>query len=931
MADRIVKVILRGDVAGFRGQMAAASKSVADTADKMTAAGREGEKYRQRLSAVGRTAGGVGLAAAAGVGLIVAATANFEQSMSRVEAATHASVATMDALRNAAIEAGRDTVFSATESADAITAMSKAGVEAKDILGGGLAGALALASAGELDVATAADIAATAMNQFNLAGADIPHIADLLAAAAGKAQGEVTDMANSLKYVGPVAAQMGISIEETAGTIAELASQGILGEQAGTSLRGMLTSLTSPSMLAAKQMKALGIELYDATGNFIGLRGVAGQLHETMGNLTNAERDQALGRIFGNEQITAARILYAGGAEDVDKWTAAVNDQNYAVDTARIKLDNLKGDLEQLKGSLETAFIGSGSGSQDQLRGLTQGATDAVNAFNDLPPALQSSTTGLLAITAITGGALWFGSKVIKSVSSTRTALNDLGADATKVGRTIRTALVAGAIIEGLDLIEGALDGIFDHELDGSKLGRSLTALAQGNVTGEFLDKYGTNLEGFADDVSLATDKLGGLSRAAGKVPLVGDFLSSPPWTKSPKDAAKNIAQIDEALANLVESGDSDAAASIFDQLTAAAERNGIGAEKVAGQLGQYQVALDNAADAGLANSGAALLVSDALNGLLPSTDGMTAATGALGTAAQRSAENLEAQAEALKKSREAASGTAHEFFGIGESVDDAKVSLGDWIKTLEDQAKALEDFTKNAKEAAENGLRKGLIAELEAAGPAGAMRLAQLADASDAEIDRANRAWKRGQRAIERYVNVVGGVPKLVIDVETREAERRLRILRRHLAELKAAGLDSQITANQSNFADIHSANGGTIPHAAAGWTVAGQRQPYGDKVLAYLAPGEEVITNRNGEADRFRSDRAAGRIPAYAAGGSAMAQPAMVSVGPSIDYDRLAAAMSAVRPLYGDVKISGDPTTFRRQMEQDRRHASLDGRRRP
>lgn len=66
-------------------------------------------------------------------------------------------------------------------------------------------------------------------------------------------------------------------------------------------------------------------------------------------------------------------------------------------------------------------------------------------------------------------------------------------------------------------------------------------------------------------------------------------------------------------------------------------------------------------------------------------------------------------------------------------------------------------------------------------------------------------------------------------------------------------------------------SADGGTIVRGMAfGGTVPGQREPYGDKVLRMLAPGEEVITNRNGEADRFRAMRKAGLIPGMAKGGT-------------------------------------------------------------
>jgi TP901 family phage tail tape measure protein len=907
VADRIVRVVLRGEIGAFKAQMVAAGKSVADTADRMTAAGREGEKYRKNLSTIGKTAGGIGLAAAVGVGAVIAATANFDQAMSRVEAATHASASEMRNLRAAAIEAGKDTVFSATESADAITAMSKAGVEAKDILGGGLRGALALASAGELDVATAADIAATAMNQFGLQGKDIPHIADLLAAAAGKAQGEVTDMAASLKYVGPVAHQMGISIDETVGAIAELASQGILGEQAGTSLRGMLTALTSPSKVAAQEMKNLGIELYDANGQFVGLRGVAGQLGDTMGKLTNAERDQALGRIFGNEQITAARILYAGGAEAVDKWTKAVNDQGYAADTAAIKLDNLKGDLEQLKGSLETALIGAGSGSQNELRDITQGATNAVNAFNGLPPALQSTATGMLAITAITGGGLWFGSKVIRSVAETRAALEGLKIDAARTRATL-SGLTKGiefvAIIEGVKLLDKSLQSLLHQNLDTSQLAGDLQTLGEtGQVTGTLAKTFGPDMAKFgkyageaSSGVSKLTDKLYGF--------LPGDTTLD--------IAQRNIKSIDEALAGMVGSGNADQAAAIFDDLAAAADKQGVSTSRLAELMPTYTGSL-------LQGSGAARVMSDAMTGLIPATDGVTASTGPMGRAVQQSAVDLEAQAKALQKAREEAGETAGQFFGLGKSVNDSKVSLHGWIADLNKQTAALRDFTKNVQTAARRGLDQGLIASLEKAGPEGAMRLAQLADASKREIREANKAWQRGEAAIGHYVDVVGGVPPSVgTELELRGDEAALAAIRRIAREIKLIPKEWRtdyyvIQHNALNKGYQHGGKDGdpSTPYGDGG-TVPGSRVPYRDGTLILAAGGEEIISNRYGEADRFRADRAAGRIPAYAGGGTVSASDmvarqvtvsAAAGGGAGLDYTRLGAAVAAA--------ITGDRLT--------------------
>ncbi len=109
------------------------------------------------------------------MGLAVAKYAEFDAAMSSVQAATHSSTAELNQLRNAAVEAGASTVYTATEAANAIEELSKAGVETNDILGGGLSGALDLASAGELKVADAAQIAATAMTLFNKSGSAAAH------------------------------------------------------------------------------------------------------------------------------------------------------------------------------------------------------------------------------------------------------------------------------------------------------------------------------------------------------------------------------------------------------------------------------------------------------------------------------------------------------------------------------------------------------------------------------------------------------------------------------------------------------------------------------------------------------------------------------------------------------------------------------------
>lgn len=387
-----------------------------------------GEEGRRAATDVGKAGVLIGGAILAFAGVAIAKSAQFEKAMSAVSAVTDATAGDMDKLRQAAIDAGGATVFTAEEAANAIENLSKAGVAAADIYGGALSGALSLAAAGEVDVGFAAEVAATAMTQFKLAGKDVPHIADLLAAAAGKAQGDVTDMSFALKQSGLVAAQFGLSLEETTGTLAAFASNGLLGSDAGTSFRQMLLSLANPSAKAEAELKKYNITAYDAQGQFIGTTALAGQLQTKLGGLTEETRNAALATIFGTDAIRSANVLYEEGAAGIAGWTTAVNDSGYAAKVAAERQDNLAGDLEKLGGAFDSLMISFGAGAQGPLRDLVQGVTGLVDAFAGLPKPMQDFIMiGGLVVggVALIGGAMLI---AVPKIVEFRLALQTLGA-----------------------------------------------------------------------------------------------------------------------------------------------------------------------------------------------------------------------------------------------------------------------------------------------------------------------------------------------------------------------------------------------------------------------------------------------------------------------------------------------------------------------
>ncbi|MDT0211245.1 phage tail tape measure protein [Curtobacterium sp. BRD11] len=404
MANRTTKVALVAEVSQYLSGMQAASQKTRELGSETEKLGQK----REAFEGLGRAGIAFGAVAAAAVGLAVAKYAEFDAAMSSVQAATHSSTAEMNLLRDAAIEAGASTVFTATEAANAIEELAKAGVSTNDILGGGLSGALDLASAGELKVADAAQIAATAMTQFGEKGSEVPHIADLLAAGAGKAQGSVEDLAQALNQGGLVAAQSGHDIEETTGVLAAFASAGLLGSDAGTSLKTAIIALQNPSDKARGIMKQYGIDVYDASGQMLSFGGIAAQLEDRLGGLSDEQRNAALATIFGNDAVRAANVLYSEGADGIAEWTSKVNDNGYAAETARLKLDNLKGDIERLGGAFDTALINTGSSANDSLRTLVQTATFFVDAVGEMPGPVLGAGVAVAALAAgvgLVGGA----------------------------------------------------------------------------------------------------------------------------------------------------------------------------------------------------------------------------------------------------------------------------------------------------------------------------------------------------------------------------------------------------------------------------------------------------------------------------------------------------------------------------------------------
>ena len=679
MADRRVKVIFGAEIQGFKSAMAEAAQAtekVKKSSEESSKAAdthlgklvQSATKNRDAWEQTGAVVAGAGAVMVGGVGLAVKSFADFDKQMSSVKAATHETAGNMDLLREAAISAGADTAFSAQEAAQGIEELAKAGVSTKDILGGGLKGALDLAAAGALSVGEAAEISASALTQFQLSGDKVPHLADLLAAGAGKAQGSVQDLGAALNQSGLVAAQMGLSIEETAGGLAAFASAGLTGSDAGTSFKTMLAAITPNSKEAAKAMEDLGISAFDANGEFIGLSEYAGVLKDAMSGLTDEQRMSTMETIFGSDAVRAASVLYEQGAEGIQKWENAVNDAGYAAETAATMQDNLAGDIEKLGGSMDSVFLKSGSGANDFLRGLAQGAEDAVDAIGNIPgPVLSvgASVAGVVGIAALGAGAfLNLTPKVLDAAnafntlapagSKARTALEGVGKAAGAAMALGTVALVAGKLAEagymeeidtGMGKVAKALARVAADSPDAAA---GLDTLFQDRDGGDLIN----TVTGLESALQRTFSKDAGQSFNDWGEGLVNSMTG---LKGSSQILADSFDRLDTGLADMVSSGNAEGAAKNFDTIKKAAENQGISIEDLKKKFPEYADALEAAEASQVTAAAGGDKVKDSLEGA--------------GTAAETAAAQAEEIETALADVGLAADGTVTDLAKFTEAL----------------------------------------------------------------------------------------------------------------------------------------------------------------------------------------------------------------------------------------------------------------------
>lgn len=350
------------------------------------------------LSGMGKIGAAAMMGAGAAIGAVAIASVNvgreFEAAMSSTAATAGATEEQYNALRNAAMQMGRETSKTATESANALEYMALAGWTVEQSIQG-LPSILRLSEATGLDLARTSDLVTDSMSATGQSVEDLSGYLDVCARAQNKSNQTAEQLMEAYIGVGGTMKGLNVPIQESATALGVLANRGIKGSEAGTALNAIMVNLTTGTGQAGKMMQSLGISAFDSEGKFIGLQATLQQLNGKLSGLTEEQRNAALAAIGGKQHVDALNDLMSGlnttTADGVTEWEALENElynANGALEAmAKTKMDNLNGDLSILQSALQDCGIKIYDNLQEPLRGATQFGTQMVYQLSD---ALQS-------------------------------------------------------------------------------------------------------------------------------------------------------------------------------------------------------------------------------------------------------------------------------------------------------------------------------------------------------------------------------------------------------------------------------------------------------------------------------------------------------------------------------------------------------------
>ena len=425
------------------GQSAVALQKIAATGEKLKTVGDNISSAGQKLLPV--TAGVTALGTAA-----VSTAANFESSMSQVQATmgitkdamstvNGESVNTMDTLSALAKKMGSETAFSASECAEALNYLALAGYDTQQMCDT-LPTVLNLAAAGGIDLAAASDMVTDAMSALGMGVDEAGTMVDQMAKTASTTNTSVAQLGEGILTIGATAKTVKGGTAELNTALGILANNGIKGAEGGTHLRNVILSLQNPTDKAAACMEQLGLDVYDSEGNMRSLNDILGDLNTSMDGMTAAEKSNIIGQIFNKTDLSSVNALLANTGSTWDDLQQSIIDSGGAAQQmADTQLDNLQGQITILKSALEGLAISFGELLLPAIKMIVGWVQQFVDWLNGMDEGTKKVITTVALLAAALGPVLIVVGKVVSAVGTIMTIVPKVAG----VINTVKTAFAA--------------------------------------------------------------------------------------------------------------------------------------------------------------------------------------------------------------------------------------------------------------------------------------------------------------------------------------------------------------------------------------------------------------------------------------------------------------------------------------------------------
>lgn len=406
-------------------QSATAVQKIAATGEKFKTVGDNISSAGEKMLPVTAAVAGLGTAS-------VTTAANFESSMSQVQATMGVtkdamstvdgqSVNTMDTLSKLAKKMGAETAFSASECAEALNYLALAGYDTQQMCDT-LPTVLNLAAAGGIDLAAASDMVTDAMSALGMGVDEAETMVDQMAKTASTTNTSVAQLGEGILKIGATAKSVKGGTAELNTALGILANNGIKGAEGGTHLRNIILSLQNPTDKAAEQMDALGLAVYDSDGNMRSLNDILGDLNKSMDGMTSAEKSNIISKIFNKTDLSSVNALLANtGATWDDLQESITKSGGAAQQMADTQLDNLQGQLTILKSALEGLAISFGELLMPAIKLIVSWIQKFVDCLNGMGDGTKKVIVTIALLAAALGPILIVIGKVITAVGTIMT------------------------------------------------------------------------------------------------------------------------------------------------------------------------------------------------------------------------------------------------------------------------------------------------------------------------------------------------------------------------------------------------------------------------------------------------------------------------------------------------------------------------------